>query len=194
MSVWHKIVSGMIILNCSFLFGCNDASEQLAEAKMDAPLVRESQSTAPVESVLTQFIDASINRRHAEYYDLLSSKDKSVKTREKYLEEQQSIQPNLADHYFHRITYKIESVVFAGEEAKVEVLYKFPDVERMIKQVYNVAVLGEKGLPAMDEMKQRLDFEYQNKPLPVKSKTRHFTLLNENNEWRVYLGWDKPKQ
>ena len=69
-----------------------------------------------------------------------------------------------------------------------------PDVERMIKQVYNLAILGEQQLPALDEMKQRMDMEYESKPLPMKSKTRHFTLLNENGEWRVYVGWDKQKQ
>lgn len=176
------------------LLACNDGSGQLAESEIQEPDIKASRNDAAVASLLTQFIDASINRRHEDYYDLLSAKDKSIKTKDDYLEQQNSLQPNLADHYFHRITYKITSMTVDKGEAKVEVLYQFPDVERMIKQVYNLAVLGEKQLPALDEMKQRLDLEFQDKPLPMKSKTRQFTLLKEDGEWRVYVGWDKQKQ
>ena len=185
----------MLVLVCfCALQACNDTSGQLAELEIQEPDVKAAQHDAALESVLTQFIDASINRRHEEFYDLLSSKDKSIKTKDEYLEQQNSIQPNLADHYFHKITYKIATLKIEGEEAKAEVLYQFPDVERMIKQVYNLAVLGEQQLPALDAMKQRLDVEYQDKPLPMKSKNRHFTLLKEKGEWRVYVGWDKQKQ
>lgn len=183
------------VLVCfGILQACNKTSEQMAEPEIQEPLVEAAQNDASLKSVLTDFINASINRQHADYYELLSSKDKSVKTKDEYLKQQNSIQPNLADHYFHKITYKIATLTIQGEEAKAEVLYQFPDVERMIKQVYNLAILGDQQLPALDEMKQRMDMEFQNKPFPMKSKTRHFTLLNENGVWRVYLGWDKQKQ
>lgn len=183
-----------MLISLYALQACNDTSGKMAEPRMQEPDVKASQNDAELVSVLTQFIEASINRRHGDYYDLLSSKDKKIKTKDEYLEQQNSIQPNLADHYFHKITYKISALKVEGEEAKAEVLYQFPDVERMIKQVYNLSVLGEQQLPTLDEMKQRMDLEFQGKILPMKSKTRHFTLLNEKGEWRVYVGWDKQKQ
>lgn len=183
----------LVLLCVGALPACNETSGQLAEPEMQESDIKASQNDAELESVLTQFIHASINRQHEEYYELLSSKDKSIKTKDEYLEQQNSIQPNLADHFFHKITFDIKTITIQGEEAKAEVLYQFPDVERMIKQVYNLAVLGDQQLPALDEMKQRLDVEYQDKSLPMKSKTRYFTLLNENGVWRVYVGWDKQK-
>ena len=175
-----------------WLFACDKIPEP-TQANIDTPVEIQIQTTVDAEITLKKFIDASITRQHSEYYDLLSEKDRAIKTREKYLEEQQQLQPNLADNYFHDITYQISAITLSGNNASAEVIYHFPDAERMIKQVYNLAILEKQGLPALDEMKQQMDIAFKDKPLPMKTITRHFNLLQENNNWRVYMDWDKQQ-
>lgn len=183
----------ILLTSLSLCIAACDKIPEPIQASIDIPVETQAQSSADAEITLKQFIDASINRQHNAYYDLLSEKDHAIKTREKYLEEQQQLQPNLADAYFHDITYQISAITLSGNDASAEVIYHFPDAERMIKQVYNLAILEKQGLPALDEMKQQMDIAFKDKPLPMKTATRHFNLVQENNAWRVYLGWDKPQ-
>lgn len=161
------------------------------------PVTKQAQATAGVEAgvdaALKRFIHAAINRQHTNYYDMLSNKDRAAKSREKYLQEQQQLQPNLADAYFERITYKITAITVNGTAAKVEAIYQFPDVESMIKKVYNLSVLDQQALPPLNAMKQKLDNAYAGKVLPMKAVTHHFNLIQENNDWHVYIEWDKAQ-
>jgi hypothetical protein len=182
----------ILLTSVSFCITACDKIPEPGQASIAIPVVTQTQSTADAEIILKQFIDASINRHHNEYYDLLSEKDHAIKTREKYLEEQQQLQPNLADKYFHDITYQITAITFSGNDASAEVIYHFPDAERMIKQVYNLAILDKPGLPTLDEMKLQMDMAYKGKPMPMKTVTRHFNLVMENNNWRIHVGWNKP--
>lgn len=180
----------IIILMVSCLVAC-DRIPAPTQATNETPEQKQLPATINAETILKQFIDASINRRHAEYYDLLSARDHAIKTRLQYLEEQGKLQPNLADEYFHDITYQITSITLNGSTAAAEVDYQFPDAERMIKQLYNLSVLDAGALPALDEMKKQMDATFRDKPLPMKNVKRHFNLVQENNDWRVYIGWDK---
>jgi hypothetical protein len=180
----------IILITGILLFACDNKPEQI-QPSFEIQDKKQTGSTADAELILKQFIDASINRHHADYYDLLSAKDQAIKTKEKYLEEQQQLQPNLADAYFQEITYQISSITLTGTAAKADVIYHFPDAERMIKQVYNLSILDKQGLPALDDMKQQMDIAFKDKPLPMKTVTRHFNLVHENNYWRVYMGWDQ---
>jgi hypothetical protein len=182
----------IILITGICLLACDNKLEQI-QPSFEIQDEKQTGSTADAELILKQFIDASISRHHADYYDLLSAKDRAIKTKEKYLEEQQQLQPNLADAYFQEITYEITSVTLNGAEATADVTYLYPDVERMIKQVYNLSILDKATLPSLDEMKLQIDTAFKDKPLPKKTITRHFTLLQENKDWRLYMAWDKQK-
>lgn len=188
-AIMHKTKLLIILLPGLCLGACDNKPEQI-QPSFQIQDKKQTRSTADAELTLKQFIDASISRQHADYYDLLSTKDQEIKTKAKYLEEQQQLQPNLADAYFHAINYQITAITLHGTEAKADVVYQFPDVETMIKQVYNLSVLESSTLPALDEMKQQLDAAFKDKPLPMKQVTRQFNLLNEHDEWRVHIGWD----
>ena len=155
------------------------------------PAEKQASASVTAELILKQFIAASINRHHGDYYDLVSSMDQSAKTRDQYLEEQQALQPNLADAYFDKISYQISSIIITDTTASAEVVYQFPDAERMIKQVYNLAILEKQSLPPLAVMKQQMDAAYQDKPMPMKTITRRFTLQQEVDGWRVVVGWNK---
>lgn len=189
MFITRLVICTLLLL---WLSGCENKPGQSLPA-VDMPADKQTLTTADVEITLKQFIHASINRHHTDYYDLLSASDQAVKTKEEYLEEQSKLQPNLADEYFHEISYEITSLTLNGSECNAEVLYQYPDVERMIKQVYNLSVLNKSALPALDEMKQQINAAFEGKPLPMKTLTRHFKLKHENNQWRVSTGWDRQK-
>jgi hypothetical protein len=175
-----------------WLGACENSPHQ-TRADIDLPAAKDAHTTVSAETVLKKFIEASIKRQHTEFYDLLSNKDQATKTKEAYLQEQLKLQPNLADAYFQEITFEISSIKHNANEARAEVNYQYPDVERMIKKVYNLSILDPSALPALDEMKLQIDMAFKDNPLPKKTITRHFNLIRENNNWAVYLGWDKQK-
>ena len=172
------------------LLACDNSPQQV-QPDIDMPAVRHAQVKADATTQLEKFINASIRRQHDDYYNLITSQDQAIKTRAQYLDEQTRLQPNLADAYFEKISYVISALDITGTTAKAEVVYQFPDAERMIKKVYNLAILDIKSLPPLDEMKQKIDQTYQGKLIPMKAVTRHFNLLRESTGWRVAVGWNK---
>lgn len=179
----------ILVITVGWLSACDKTSEPKDPA-FDAPETKQVEASAEIELTLRRFIDVSIQRRHEDYYNLLSSRDQAIKSKADYLKEQSQLQPNLADAYFDKINYNIVAIKQNNNEARAEVLYHFPDVERMIKQVYNLQILNNQSLPPLDEMKQQLDAAYKNQPLPAKQVTRQFNLLKEAGQWRVHIGWD----
>ena len=189
MSMKYLCIPTLLIF---WLSACDNSPKQ-TRASSNMPAEKHTQATTGPEIILKQFIDASIQRQHSDFYNTLSTRDQATKTKEQYLDEQQKLQPNLADAYFKDISYQITAITLQGTEAHADVNYLYPDVERMIKQVYNLSILDSSALPPLDEMKLQIDTAFKDKPLPIKKITRRFNLIQENNAWRVHLGWDKQK-
>ncbi len=147
-----------------------------------------------VEAVVRVFVDASIKRDFASQYQVVSSADKQVKTLDQYVAEKAPRERTLADSFYQQISYSIEDVKVGDDQALVRVAYRFPDVERMIKERFGLSVLGKITDEKFDSMRQQLEAAYQNKVPPMKHSTRDYQLRKESSGWRIYLGWDKATQ
>lgn len=176
-----------LFLTLSLLFGCEPSGQQ---AQVDVSQARHGSEQQQAESVLTEFLDASVARDFGRRYDLLSAKDRASKSRDSYIAEQTPSKPTLADAFYKNIAYHIEQLELNGDQAKAMVEYRYPDVERMIKKQFGLSILSDFTDQETLELKHKLEAAYQDQPMPMRSSRKAYTLLREQGQWRVYLGWD----
>jgi hypothetical protein len=186
-----RLSRALLLSLFALLAACDGVEQQSLVAKIDRPDGKHSTASLEVSAVLERFIDASIARQYGEYYDLLSTKDQGVRTRQSFVDEKQTGDVTLADAFYDKISYRVEAVVIEEGQATVLVEYRYPDVEYMIKKQFGLSVLSDLTDQEIVRMKDELEQAYSVKPLPMKSRKREFTLLRQVDGWRVYLGWDR---
>lgn len=185
------IISPGFYLLLALLVACEGSQQQPTESSMDTPEQKQAQSRLEASAVLEEFIDASIARQYSRYYDLLSEQDQAVKSRDDFIQEKAPQGVTLADAFYDRIQYRIESIQVDADRAEALVNYRYPNVEFMIKDMFGLSILSDFTDAEIVDMKQRLEQAYQEKPLPMKTSSRKFVLLKQAPGWRVSLGWKK---
>ena len=151
--------SFFVLLKISLLIlvaSCDRSPQQALQSSEDTPEVEQSQAQTEVTAVLESFIDASIARQYKIYYEFLSEQDRAAKSREIFLQEKQAGGVTLADAFYDKITYRIETVEVVNDQARASVEYNFPDVEFMIKDKFGLSILSDFTEAEISKMKSQL--------------------------------------
>lgn len=186
----RKILIVTMSVALALLLNACDSSEQASQPKEDEPLVKQSQFIDDAKAALKQYIDASIHRDYRAVYSMLSSQDKSRKSLADYMQQQEQEANPLADSFYDKIQYEILSLNKNGDNVKAVVEYRFPDLEKMIKDTFNLQVLKpDISNMELQKMKQELEARYNDSNMPVRTNDRLFTLVKEGNNWKLSLNW-----
>lgn len=182
----------LVLLTLALALTACDSSQQASQPQEDQPAKEQSTATAvpAAKAVLKQYIDASIHRDYKTIYSLASEQDRSHKTLAQYIQQQKQETSPLADSFYDRIRYDIQSVTPKGDTLQAVVEYHFPDLEKMIKDTFNLQVLKpDIDHQELEKMKQELESRYHDGDMPMRSNDRQFTLVKENRQWKIRLNW-----
>jgi len=146
------------------------------------------------KEALTQYLDASIKGDHIRAYKLISSTDKSFKDVKTYLAESSAERNNLIRALSDKVSFEIKSVKKQGEQAEVRVEIIGPDYAAIINDLFG----GEEGQANNNSeasIKNLVQSAYQNKKIPMTNIEWIYTLVKEEDGWKVFMGWeDKTRQ
>ena len=180
----------MMVSACDQSGSASTATSTSYSPNSDQSATKGDTSISP-DVVLQKFIDASIQRDYGTRYDLLSLEDQAVKSRQTYIDEMNKRPASLADPFFNQIQYQIDYVEESDDTADIKVSYNAPDVEKMIKDTFNVSVLKQQSETDIEDMKQKLEERYSGESIPMKQTHKMFHLVQQGDGWRVRLGWTR---
>lgn len=173
------------------LAGCDSSQQQAPQSDVALTVDQQADAGPEARAVLDRFIQASIARNYPAYYGLLSQQDQAARSLQAFIQEKTQGGVTLADAFYDRIQYRIETMVVEADSATAMVDYRFPNVEFMIKDTFGLSILSDFTDAEIRDLKMRLESAYQDKSLPMKTSRRNFRLLREADGWRVLLGWKK---
>lgn len=165
-------LSGLVILS---ILGCDQIS-----------------SPGPKE-VLKKYLDASLRGRYEEAYNYISSNDKSIKTLDEYIRENNKKDSPIATALSSSVSYKILRVTKTGETAKADVEITLPDMGVIFRDLMGAAFASAFGNKDEKQIEQALAKKYKDANIPTTKQTQTFQLVKEQDGWKVFLDWKTEK-
>lgn len=144
----------------------------------------------PPESVLASYMDAMISGNWADAYRYISAQDKTVKSLSKYKAEATEAN-QLAAVVASKTSYKIIGIEKSGDTVTAYVEISLPDLSELLADLIKSAFLsafGEGDITAED-MEAKLKERAESGDFPLRTERQKFTLLREEDGWRVFLDW-----
>lgn len=141
------------------------------------------------EAALTAYLDAALDLRHEDAYQLLSTQDRQFKSLENYQEVLTfRVGGYLPGRSSAETTYVIHSITENDLRAKADVSVTGPDYEAMagalMSSLFTSALEGD----SEEELSKQAEAELQKiNDVPAITKRSTFTLVKESAGWKVLL-------
>lgn len=148
--------------------------------------------TPSPETILSQYLDASLHGLHEEAYKYVSSRDKAFKSKDEYLTESKNdLMP--VEAFSSKISYVIESISTSEDKATAIVSITMPDFGGIFLDVMGAALQSVFSGENDDKFAKKLAEKYKDKEVPLTTKKETFTLIKEVDGWKVFLDWETQK-
>ena len=179
-----KMEENMKRPNIFFILGCLFFLFIVACDKISAPGPKD---------ILNKYLNASLKGRYEEAYNHISSADKSIKTLDEYLRENDKKDIPFAKALISSVSYKILKVTEDGERASADVEITLPDMEVIFRDIMGAAFASAFGNKKEKEIEQALAKKYENANIPTTTQKQTFQLVKEQDGWKVFLDWKAEK-
>jgi hypothetical protein len=147
------------------------------------------------KSVVNKYLDAKLSSNFQLAYSTLSTEDKSLKSLEEYLKENDAEEFHAISKAFsEKSSYKIISITKEKKQAHVTVELTVPDGKKIAGEL--MFSLFSKMFDENfneKEMASMMEEKYKDKAIPMTTKTDTLHLVNEDEGWLVFLDWTTEK-
>ncbi len=150
-------------------------------------------SSSGPKKILNKYLDASFNGRYKEAYNYISSNDKSIKTIDEYLNENNKKNSPIVTVLMSSVSYKILKVTKSGDTAKADVEITLPDMAVIFRDLMGAAFASAFGNIDEKQIEQALAKKYKDAKIPTTTQTKTFQLVKEQDGWKVFLDWKTEK-
>ena len=151
----------------------------------------EPRVEAGPQEVLSRYLEALLQARFEESYSYLSSADRAAQSLADYLQEKSLEGSFMARQLAKPNAFHIRQVVVEGDRASIDADITAPDFERLYKDIFGEAFLGELTASNMDNVSLvrrkvgRREAEYKRDGIPSRTVVETFTLVREKDGWKV---------
>jgi hypothetical protein len=168
--------AGLLLLLAALVGACDQIS-QLSEITEDGP-----------KSTLTEYMDALIDRNWTVAYGLVSAEDKAVKSLSEYRAEGSN---PFAEFVASGTSYEIVEFVKSGDTATAQMDVTRPDLSGMLADFLKAAwpTMMSEGKGEAKDPEALLKERAAAGDLPLKTERIEYTLVREEDGWRVFLDW-----
>ena len=147
-------------------------------------------------SVLDTYLDAKFTSNYEVAYTVLSSGDKSIKSLNEYLEENDAKEfAGLAKAFTEKSSYKIVSVNKEGDKALAIVELTVPDGEKIAGELMG-SLFSKMFDDDFDdkEMESMIGEKYKDKEIPMSTEIDTIQLVKEKEGWHIFLDWETEEK
>ena len=134
-----------------------------------------------------KYLKADLVGDHNKAYDYISAQDKKKKSLQQYVSEQSK---NDGSEFIKLIidktTFKILNEQVNGNVANIEVATTTVDLNIIANEFANAALQAAAG-KTFEDIQQELAAKYKKQDLPLNTYKSSYTLVKENNKWKVLL-------
>ncbi len=146
------------------------------------------------EDALKLFLDASLAGKPLDAYQHISSTDRKVYGFDEYLGNRSGDIGIFLEIVGSMTSYNIEELEVDGDIAKANVKVGVPDLPAMLTDLAGKTLAAALFSEDVDRMARKWLIEkIRGEDVPRITVMRPMTLIREQGEWRVYLGWSKDK-
>jgi hypothetical protein len=167
-----------------FLIVCLACLSMVACQKLAGPSAKE---------VLSNYLDTSLKGRYEEAYSYVSSKDKSVKDLQGYLNDNMNDDNPFAQAIASKVSYEIKDIEESERNATANVEITLPDFGSIFTDVMGAAFKSAFGGGGEKEMEDELAKKFESGEVPMITKEETFRLVKEEGGWKVFLDWEAEK-
>jgi len=140
---------------------------------------------------VSKYLDAVVRGKFEDAYPRISSKDRAMKSLEKYASENAESGNPLVKALAGKSRYEIKEVAVEGDRARVTVAFTHPDLGS--QSAGAVAVVFASARPRnldTGEAGRVLAEAYQGKAIQETTTLQTFSVVRDPDGWKVRLGWD----
>jgi hypothetical protein len=153
-----------------------------------AILLTNACSTNPSsKDVLLKYLDGILHAKYDQAYPLLSSKDKSMKSLDKFSKDEGADSPFKA-MLSDKVSFQIKEVKTEGDKGEATVEITMPDLKPLFGEMFGAlmtaAFTKQKDDKALDKA---LADKIKGKDLPMTTVTKTYDLVKEKDGWKVFL-------
>jgi len=142
--------------------------------------------------VLSNYLNATINQEWEIAYELISEKDRNVKSFDQYYAEQNANENVFSVLLVGQISFEINEVNISGDKAVAMYEITMPDFSSIFMEI-----LGSAFSTAFSDdfdakkMEKQIAEKYKGKKFPMTTINQSSELILEKNGWRVFFDWEK---
>ncbi len=139
--------------------------------------------------VLTRFLEAWYEQDLEEVYEHLCAADRAHRSLEKYIALDGTEDSIVVGPLLERSTFEIESLEMEAFRARARVHVREPDMSLVMGDMMNEAfrAIGSGASPA--DFDRALERRYAHKKIPMKTRRKVYSLVQEEGRWKVDLHW-----
>lgn len=144
--------------------------------------------------VLTRYLTATYRQDLKEAYAHLSASDRAFRSRETFLSHNSTEDSLVVAPLMRRTTFEIERLEIQDDRARAVVRVRQPNLQQVMGDLFNTALSSVGSGMDPDEFDEQIEKRYRNRPVPMITLRRGFTLVREEEKWRVSAGWPQEEQ
>jgi ribosome-binding factor A len=147
------------------------------------------------KEVLSKYLESYLHGSYDKAYELLSSKDKAVKSQQEFSGDIKEI-GGLMKGLSSKVSYNVKDVKVTGDKALANVDVTMPDMSGAMGELLGVAMQSAFGGGKPDDkaMEKLIAEKLKDKNLPTTTRTEQYDLVKDKDGWRVYMGWENQKK
>ncbi|MBU1999318.1 MAG: hypothetical protein KKE64_07490, partial [Candidatus Omnitrophica bacterium] len=146
------------------------------------------------KDILSKYLNDSLHGRMAEAYEYISQKDKAAVSVDEYAKKQSMDENAFAEAFTAKISYKIDEITIARNEADAKVSITMPDFGSMFSDVMGAAFMSAFGGAKEEDISKMMAEKYKDKEVPMTTTTQMFKLVKESDGWKVFLDLEKQEK
>lgn len=153
-----------------------------------------SQDWSDPRVVLTRYLTATYQQDLKEAYAHLSASDRAFRSRETFLSHNSTEDSIVVAPLMRRTTFEIERLEIQDDRARAVVRVRQPNLEQVMGDLFNTALSSVGSGMDPDEFDEQIEKRYRNRPVPMITLQRGFSLVREEGKWRVSAGWPQEEE
>ena len=154
-------------------------------------LVSGCDNSPTPEAVFNDYAAASLKSEHGKAYDLLSSVDKKVMSREDYIASNSVEQLPFADMLMEATSYKILNSTVEGDKAILNIEVTMPNMMVVMQEMFAQAMAMGENAEENPDIAKNLQEKYGEEGLPTITEVQDVHMVREADGWRVSMGWNE---
>lgn len=140
------------------------------------------------QSVLEKYLDAERRSNYSEAYEYLSMSDQETLSEEEFMQKYKPEESVLRNMMLEKMSYSISGMEVQNETASAEVTKKLPDLETMMADLFQDALLSVfSGTPSDTMMEELVKEKYKDGNFPMIEIVEEYNLKREQGQWKIFL-------